>query len=73
MKEGHTVKIASHEEYRSWVESHGLQFASVGGDPAELMRMCVENGMFTYSFMRETLGKVTTVKRKSLHHADISS
>ena len=30
----------------------------MGGDPAELMRICVENGMFTLSFMKEGLQKV---------------
>jgi hypothetical protein len=30
----------------------------VGGDPAELMRICVENGTFTVAFLREGLLKV---------------
>ncbi|WVR05782.1 hypothetical protein IAU60_002807 [Kwoniella sp. DSM 27419] len=55
--EGHHTRIASHGEYREWVEGHGIEFASVGGDPAELMAMCVENGMFTISFMKEGLQK----------------
>lgn len=38
MKEGHRCRIASHPEYRSWVESYGIEFRAVGGDPAELMR-----------------------------------
>lgn len=53
MAEGHKVKIATHREFGSWVESHGIGFAPVEGDPAELMRICVENGMFTYSFLKE--------------------
>jgi sterol 3beta-glucosyltransferase len=36
----------------------GVEFGYVGGDPAELMRICVENGMFTLSFMKEGLQKV---------------
>lgn len=51
--DGHRVKIATHEEFRPWVESHGIEFAPVDGDPAELMRICIENGMFTYSFLKE--------------------
>lgn len=51
--EGHKPKIATHTEFRGWVESHGIEFAPVEGDPAELMRICVENGMFTYSFLKE--------------------
>lgn len=37
---------------------HGIEFGYVGGDPAELMRLCVENGTFTVSFLREGLAKV---------------
>ncbi|KAI9726850.1 MAG: Sterol 3-beta-glucosyltransferase [Cirrosporium novae-zelandiae] len=51
--EGHRPKIATHAEFGPWVKSHGIDFAPVAGDPAELMRICVENGMFTYSFLKE--------------------
>ncbi|OBT79468.1 hypothetical protein VF21_02015 [Pseudogymnoascus sp. 05NY08] len=51
--EGHRPKIATHVEFKDWIEGHGIEFAPVGGDPAELMRICVENGMFTYSFLKE--------------------
>ncbi len=77
--EGHHTRIASHAEYKDWVEGvriwqylwspgcranpvqlqHGIEFASVGGDPAELMKMCVDNGMFTVSFLKEGLQKVS--------------
>ena len=53
LEEGHRPKIASHAEFKGWVTKHGIEFATVDGDPAELMRICVENGMFTYSFLRE--------------------
>ncbi len=53
LKEGHRPKIATHTEFKGWVTKHGIEFATVDGDPAELMRICVENGMFTYSFLRE--------------------
>ena len=39
-------------------QQHGIEFGYVGGDPAELMRICVENGMFTVSFLREGVTKV---------------
>ncbi len=55
--EGHRPKIATHREFQGWVESHGIAFAPVEGDPAELMRICVENGMFTYSFLKEASSK----------------
>jgi hypothetical protein len=37
---------------------HGIEFGYVGGDPAELMRICVENGAFTVAFLKEGLLKV---------------
>lgn len=74
MADGHRVRIATHGEFKEWVESvgnmhsllkpklrhpqYGLEFGYVGGDPAELMRICVENGMFTLSFMKEAMQKV---------------
>ena len=51
--DGHKPKIATHAEFEPWVRQHGIDFAPVDGDPAELMRICVENGMFTYSFLKE--------------------
>jgi sterol 3beta-glucosyltransferase len=55
--EGHRPKIATHSEFEPWVRKHGIDFAPVDGDPAELMRICVENGMFTYSFLKEASSK----------------
>ena len=37
IKEGHKPKIATHREFQGWVEKHGIAFAPVEGDPAELM------------------------------------
>jgi sterol 3beta-glucosyltransferase len=55
--EGHRPRIATHHEFKGWVESHGIEFRPVDGDPAELMRICIDNGMFTYSFLREASSK----------------
>ena len=57
LAEGHKPKIATHAEFEPWVRKHGIEFAPVDGDPAELMRICVENGMFTYSFLKEASAK----------------
>ena len=57
LAEGHKPKIATHSEFGDWIQKHGIDFAPVDGDPAELMRICVENGMFTYSFLREASSK----------------
>ena len=60
LAEGHRPKIATHREFRSWIERHGIEFAPVEGDPAELMRLCVENGVMTFSFLKEAGSKVSS-------------
>lgn len=41
---GHRVRIATHPAFREFVEQDsGLEFFSVGGDPAELMAFMVKN------------------------------
>ncbi|KAI0095265.1 glycosyltransferase family 1 protein [Irpex rosettiformis] len=57
MTDGHKCRIATHGEFQEWIESYGIEFGYVGGDPAELMRICVENGTFTVSFLREGVTK----------------
>ncbi|KAF8641000.1 hypothetical protein AX17_000645 [Amanita inopinata Kibby_2008] len=57
MADGHRCRIATHGEFQAWIESHDIEFGFVGGDPAELMRICVENGMFTVSFLKEGIQK----------------
>ena len=34
---GHRVRIATHPTFKDFVEDTGLEFFSIGGDPAELM------------------------------------
>ncbi|SPO27515.1 probable UDP-glucose:sterol glucosyltransferase [Ustilago trichophora] len=55
--DGHRVRIATHAEFGDWIMGHGIEFSEIGGDPAELMRICVENGTFTVSFLREGVTK----------------
>lgn len=55
--EGHKPRIATHLEFKSWIEGHGIEFAPVEGDPAELMRICIQNGTFTWAFLREANSK----------------
>jgi sterol 3beta-glucosyltransferase len=57
LKEGHKPRIATHAEFEPWVRQHGIDFAPVDGNPAELMQICVEHGMFTYGFMKEANSK----------------
>ncbi|KAI8989279.1 hypothetical protein BDB01DRAFT_531895 [Pilobolus umbonatus] len=55
MKEGHRCRIATHEEFKDWIEEHGIEFRNIGGDPSELMRICVENNFFSVNFVVEGL------------------
>ena len=57
LADGHKPRIATHREFQGWVEKHGIEFEPVEGDPAELMRVCVDNGMFTPSFLYEANSK----------------
>ena len=59
--DGHRVRIATHGEFKEWVESFEIEYGYVGGDPAELMRICVENGTFTVAFLKEGVQKVSLI------------
>ncbi|CAH7674195.1 hypothetical protein BY996DRAFT_4602402, partial [Phakopsora pachyrhizi] len=43
-KDGHTCRIASHGKYKTWIEGYGIDFVENGGDLAELMKICIDNG-----------------------------
>lgn len=57
MADGHKVKIATHAEFQGWIEGHGIEFGLVDGDPNELMRICIQNGTFTWAFLKEANSK----------------
>lgn len=60
LAEGHRPKIATHMEFKDWIEKHGIDFAPVEGDPGELMRLCIENGTFTVSFLQKANATMRT-------------
>jgi sterol 3beta-glucosyltransferase len=71
MKDGHKTRIATHAEFKDWVESYGIEFAPVEGDPAELMQLCVEYGMFTVEFLKVTTSKVSSAPiNRNCRHTD---
>ena len=37
MAEGHKCRIATHDEFKDWIEEHNIEYRSIGGDPSELM------------------------------------
>ena len=40
---GHRIRLATHPTFKTFVEENGLEFFSIGGDPAELMAFMVKN------------------------------
>jgi hypothetical protein len=40
---GHRVRLATHPTFKDFVTENGLEFFSIGGDPAELMAFMVKN------------------------------
>ncbi|KAL4982108.1 UDP-Glycosyltransferase/glycogen phosphorylase [Aspergillus falconensis] len=40
---GHRVRLATHSTFRDFVQQHGLEFFSIGGDPTQLMAFMVKN------------------------------
>jgi UDP:flavonoid glycosyltransferase YjiC (YdhE family) len=40
---GHRVRLATHPTFRDFVQEHGLEFFSIGGDPTRLMAFMVKN------------------------------
>ena len=56
---GHRVRIATHPAFKAFVEQDsGLEFFSVGGDPAELMAFMVKNPGLMPSVSTVTTGEV---------------
>ncbi|KIW41278.1 uncharacterized protein PV06_06850 [Exophiala oligosperma] len=67
-KYNHRVRIASHPAFKKFVEEEvGLEFFSVGGDPAELMAFMVKNPGLIPSFETVKTGEVGR-RRESMYH-----
>ncbi|KIP10183.1 glycosyltransferase family 1 protein [Phlebiopsis gigantea 11061_1 CR5-6] len=67
--EGHRVTIVTHEEYKVWIEGFGLQHRQAGGDPGALMKLSVENKMFSPQFFKTSLSNYRTWLDNLLHDA----
>ncbi|KAF7551394.1 hypothetical protein G7046_g7738 [Stylonectria norvegica] len=62
---GHRVRIATHPTFQTFVEENGLEFFSIGGDPAELMAFMVKHPGLMPGFDAITSGEVTK-RRKGI-------
>lgn len=62
---GHRVRLATHPTFQKFVEDAGLEFFSIGGDPAELMAFMVKNPGLMPGFDALTNGEITK-RRKGI-------
>lgn len=53
IKDGHSVTIITHSEFREFVERHGIQFKEIAGNPAELMSLMVEHESINIAMLRD--------------------
>jgi UDP:flavonoid glycosyltransferase YjiC (YdhE family) len=42
-RDGHRVRIATHETFRDFVSTEGLEFFDIGGNPVDLMSYMVKS------------------------------
>ena len=43
VKDGHRIRIATHEIFKEFVTNAGLEFFNIGGDPQDLMNYMVKS------------------------------
>lgn len=58
MADGHHCTLATHLEFKEWIEGFGIIFKEIKGNPAELMQLCVDYGMFTVGFIYNAMSNV---------------
>ncbi|KAF7298465.1 Glycosyltransferase family 1 protein [Mycena kentingensis (nom. inval.)] len=66
VRDGHRVRIATHETFREFVVEAGLEFFGIGGDPQQLMSYMVKNPGLMPGFTSLTNGDIGR-KRKMLN------
>ncbi|KAH7070679.1 putative glucosyl/glucuronosyl transferase [Paraphoma chrysanthemicola] len=60
---GHRVRLATHPNFKSFVEENGLEFFSIGGDPSQLMAFMVKNPSLMPGFRSLVSGDVSRRRR----------
>ncbi|KAJ7778801.1 UDP-Glycosyltransferase/glycogen phosphorylase [Mycena maculata] len=65
LADGHRVRIASHETFRTFVNEAGLEFFNIGGNPQDLMSYMVKNPGLMPGMTSLTNGDISR-KRKML-------
>jgi hypothetical protein len=62
-RHGHRVRVATHPLFRNFVEENGLEFFSIGGDPAKLMSFMVQNPRLVPSMGAVVRGEIATQQK----------
>lgn len=57
-QDGHRIRLATHECFRSYILSHGLEFYPLGGDPVLLSEFMVKTGGSIFPLSSELLKEV---------------
>ncbi|KAF2036520.1 putative glucosyl/glucuronosyl transferase [Setomelanomma holmii] len=60
---GHRVRIATHPNFKNFVEENGLEFFSIGGDPSQLMAFMVKNPSLMPGFRSLVSGDIGRRRR----------
>ncbi len=61
-------RIATHSNYKEWIESSGIEFRTIPGDAVENMKMAVKHKMVSLSF---AVAAVTGCKWKKDVYKDV--
>ncbi|KAJ5233189.1 UDP-Glycosyltransferase/glycogen phosphorylase [Penicillium chermesinum] len=59
----HRVRLATHSTFKEFVEQHGLEFFSIGGDPTRLMAFMVKNPGLRPGFRSMMSGDVSQQRK----------
>src|SRR5262249_37020092 len=65
-RDGHRVRLATHAVFREFVESHGIEFFPLAGDPRELMEYMVMTGGHLIPHDLQQLREQVPRKRKTM-------
>ncbi len=60
----HRVRIATHPAFEDFVEEHGLEFFSIGGDPAKLMAFMVKHPGLVPGFDAVAKGEISERRKE---------
>ncbi|KAH7408766.1 putative glucosyl/glucuronosyl transferase [Phaeosphaeria sp. MPI-PUGE-AT-0046c] len=60
---GHRVRLATHPNFKDFVQENGLEFFSIGGDPSQLMAFMVKNPGLMPGFNSIVRGDVSQRRR----------